>query len=158
MSNEAWDDEIELRKDPYKIKVGDDIFEFVAELNSDRFLVAYRKIHEVRQEASQVRKRKGLGGEGDQEDEGITPDQMEKLTIVNREYLATLMLEESAKRFMTKPLPTRVITLMAQKVMEYYGGDRPTGPSKDSSTESSTAGKRSTGSLPSKGSTRGSGR
>lgn len=152
----SWDDEIELRKDPYRVKVGNDIFEFVAELDSDLFLSAYRKIHEVRKEATAIRKVRE--GTSDEDDEGLTPEQMERLTKTNKEYLGMLMLPESKKRFMGKSLPGRVITIMAQKVMTYYGGDRPTGPSNGSLSGSSTGGKSSTETSRSKVSTRKGGR
>ena len=146
--SESWDDEIELRKDPWRVKVGDQIFEFVPELDSDRFLRAYRKIHEVRRSAMQAT---STNGNKDEDDSLISADRLEKLIMANREYLAMLMLPASAKEFRGSSLPGRVVTLMAQKVMEYYGTDRPTGPSNDSSPGSSTAGKRSTARSRSKG-------
>lgn len=137
MVEQGWDEEIELRKEPYRIKVGNDVFEFEPEMVTDRYLDAYSGVHKVQQETRAARAEGG---------EGMTPEVLERITAANREFLAKLMLDESAATFKETKLPERVIGLMAQKIMAHYGGDdRPTGPSSASPRGSSASGARSTG-------------
>lgn len=147
----SWDFEVSLRKEPWRVKVGDKIYEFEAELDSEKYLQAYRKIQKVRSEVIAVKDEEG----------GYTPDQLSAMAKANREYLAFLMLPDSARDFMVDKFPDRVLVILAQKVMEYYGGEdnsqRPTGPSSGSSTGSSTGGSSSMARSRSKGSTRASG-
>lgn len=131
---QAWDAEIELRKEPFRVKVGDTIYEFVPELDTELFIDAYRGVREVREEAKRAR-------EGAQD---FSVEDLERLNESNVRYISKLMLPASAKEFQEKPPPNRVMTIMAQTIMEHYGM-RPTGPSSDSSTGSSTGGRRSTG-------------
>ena len=163
----SWDDEIELRKDNYRQKVGDYIYEYEPELESDRWLAAYTKMRAVRDTAR--------AATGDSDDDGLSmsPERLEQLMDANYEFLAALMVPESREYLLAysqwrkrrreaeqageafdepephRPPPDRAITQMVEKAMEHYGM-RPTGPSSGSQPGSKRTGRRSTGSSRSK--------
>jgi hypothetical protein len=160
----SWDDEIELRKEPYRQKVGDYIYEYEPELDADRWLEAYANVQAVRSEAEEAA---GL------DDATMKVDRLERLMQASYEFVAPLMLPESRQRLLAynewkrrrraaedagesfdepeppKPPPERALAQMVQKAMEHYGM-RPTGPSSGSQAGSSRTGRRSTGSSRSK--------
>lgn len=136
----------QLRTEPHVAEIGDDIkLLFQPEVVSDEFLDKF--------EVLQVAKR-DLGNLED-----LDADQLRTALVATREFLAGLMLPESAREFVGMRLPDRVLVELLEWVLELYGGgNRPTGSSNGSAPASPPAGKSSTGNSRSRGSTRVRGR
>ncbi|WP_329368696.1 hypothetical protein OG896_24465 [Streptomyces sp. NBC_00669] len=139
-----------LHTKPHIAEIGDDItFEFQPEVMGDQYLDQYEAMKE---RLAAV----GLVG-GTEESQDV--ESLREAIAATRDFLAGLMLPESAERFGATPLPNRVVTGLFEWTMELYGGgERPTGSSSASSTPSARAGTRGTANSRSKASTRARGR
>lgn len=108
-----------LRTEPHEARVGDHVLLFVPEVNGAAFLQSYAKLRDA-QSAS-----KGKG-----KDAEVTAESLAAADAAIREFLASVMLEESREAFASLELPTRILVEMLEWVAELYGGGakaRPTG-------------------------------
>jgi len=139
-----------LHTEPHVAEIGDDlVFEFQPEVMGDEYLDEYEALKE---RLAAV----GLAG-GDVENVDVAA--LRESVAATRDFLAGLMLPESAERFGKTRLPNRVVTDLFQWTLELYAGEqRPIGSSSASSTPSARAGTRGTATSHSKASTRARGR
>lgn len=141
-----------LYTEPHVAEIGDELsFEFQPEVMSDEYLDQYEAMKE---RLAAV----GLVG-GDEESQDV--ESLREAIAATRDFLAGLMLPDSAERFGSTKLPNRVITDLFQWTLELYGNgaaQRPTGSSSASSTPSARAGTRGTANSRSKAATRARGR
>ncbi|MEC3995148.1 hypothetical protein VSR01_17060 [Actinacidiphila sp. DG2A-62] len=142
-----------LHTEPHVAEIGDDlVLEFQPEVDGDAFLDSYEQLKD-RYSGLQ------LGG-GNDLALLQTSDLREAIGAV-RDFLASLMLPESAARFADVKLPNRIVMQLLEWAMEIYGGNdgsRPPTSSPASSTTSPRGGTPGTASSRSRGSTRARGR
>ena len=135
-----------LNTSPHVAEIGDEIkLLFRPEVVSSEFLDMYEDLQTARRDLENV--------------DDLDAGQLRTALAAVREFLAGLMLPESAEEFVHIQLPDRVLVELLEWVMEIYGGgSRPTGSSNGSSAASPPTGRRSTGNSRSRGSTPGRGR
>jgi hypothetical protein len=142
-----------LHTEPHVAEIGDELaFEFQPEVDGDQFLDAYDALKE-RYSGLQL-------GDGNDLAQIQTADLREAIGAV-RDFLASLMLPQSAAEFATAKLPNRVVMQLLEWAMEIYGGNdgqRPPTSSPASAITSPRAGTPGMGSSHSRGSTRARGR
>lgn len=137
-----------IRTEPHVAEIGDDVeLLFQPEVMGDEFMDAYSQLQEAQ---------KKLPADPEQLAQ-VDPKVIKQAKAAVREFLAEMMLPESAEQFGKLRLPDRVLTDLLHWVVELYG-DRPTGSSSGSAPASPPGGTSGTGSSRSKASTRTRGR
>lgn len=116
----------ELNTEPHVAEVGEHEFKFKPEVYSDEYLDAWANMQAMLA---------GLNRE-DKDPTAIKERAVTSTTAI-KEFVAALMLPESAELFATIKLPDRVLLEIERWVLEVYGL-RPTGSSSGSSEPSST--------------------
>ncbi|MEU9576319.1 hypothetical protein [Streptomyces chilikensis] len=127
-----------LNTEPHVAEIGDDLrFEFQPEVDGDEFMEAYEALQESARRVGDI----------------TAPDAATRVDMADvrearaatKEFLAGLMLPDSAEEFRRAKLPERIISSLLEWVLEIYGGgagERPTGSSTASSAASPRAGTR----------------
>lgn len=131
-----------LRTEPHVAEIGDVELLFRPEVMGDEFLDGYVRLREAQKRV---------------DSEGSDLEALREVSRVMREFLAGLMLPESAATFAGMRLPDRVLVELLEWTAELYGGgsggDRPTGSSGGSAPRSPSPGTRGTVSSRSRAST-----
>lgn len=123
-----------VNTEPHVAEVGDDEFLFKPEAYTDELIEAWASLRVLEEASAATQEKKG---DGDKIDPTDLVERTKRASSSIRQFIASMMLEESVPRFNEVKLPDRVLIEMMRWVMEVYGL-RPTGSSNDSSESSST--------------------